>query len=411
MTDPPNQVVHTLDPGHTTLREVAKVFIRLGFTAFGGPAAHVALIEEQVVTRRSWVTREHFLDLVSAVNFIPGPNSTELVIHLGQLRAGLRGLIVAGICFVVPATTIILPLAWAYVKWGTLPRLQSPLQCIHAAVAAVVVVATIRFARTSIKGAFFAALALAAMLIAFILNPQVSTQILGQPVPIQPEIPILILAAIAGWIYTRCHTRHTTFAIFATPPAFWGDLAHLCWEMIKIGGTLFGSGYVLVSYLQTAMVDRHGWLTSQQLADAIAVGQFTPGPLLTTATFVGYVLGAGRFEGGVAGGVFGGIAATIAIFLPSFLLVAVFGPMIHRIRQSPAARGALDAMNAAVVALMVIAAFRLSAPIFQPAGGAGIHWLGLMIFCASLIALWKQVNATWLILLAGTLGWIFPTGT
>jgi chromate transporter len=177
--------------------------------------------------------------------------------------------------------------------------------------------------------------------------------------------------------------------------------------MLKIGATLFGSGYVLISYLQSSMVDRHAWLTPQQLGDAIAVGQFTPGPLLTTATFVGYILGSGPFGGGTAGGVIGGIIATAAIFLPSFLLVWVLGNTIQRIRNHPAARGALDGMNAAVVALMAIAAIRLLIPAVST--GKTINWLGISILLLCLLGLWKQINATWLILAAGAIGYVAPT--
>ncbi|HVT88506.1 MAG TPA: chromate efflux transporter [Tepidisphaeraceae bacterium] len=377
------------------LRELARLFGWLGLTAFGGPAAHVALIERQVVERRGWLDRQHFLDLIAAINFIPGPNSTQLVICLGQMRAGFAGLIVAGVSFIAPAMLLILPLAWMYVRAGELPQVQSPLRAISAAVAAIVAVATLRFARTALRSTLAAVVAILAIIIAPLLQ---------QRTAVKPEIPILFVSAIVGIVHQRTRSWNNKVLSIGLPLGFWPQIVQMFWELIKIGATLFGSGYVLVSYLQSSMIYQHGWLTPRQLDVAIAVGQFTPGPLLTTATFVGYLLGAGMFGGGTMGGVIGGIVATIAIFLPSFILVAIFGPVIQRIRNNSSARGALDAMNAAVVALMAVATVRLMTSAICSNDTRQISITGIFIFILTMIGLWKRINATWLILLAGAIG-------
>jgi chromate transporter len=378
------------------LRELAAVFTKLGFTAFGGPAVHVGLMESEIVTRRGWIDRQHFLDMVAAVNFVPGPNSTELAIHVGQLRAGFAGLLVAGACFIAPAMLIILPIAWGYVRWGALPALQPALRSVGAAVVAVVAIATLRFGRTAVKDPFAAVLA--ALTAVGAAGASLWTRV-------QPEIPALAVAAVAGtlWYGRRRSGGGAVLRAVALPLVFWREIGSMALYLLKIGGTLFGSGYVLVSYLQSDFVDRTGWLTQRQFLDAIAVGQFTPGPLLTTATFVGYLLGAVRFGGGAAGGIAGGVAATVAIFLPSFVIVAIFGPMLQRLRAMPWARAALDGMNAGVVGLMAAATVRLALPAVALPGG-GADWLNAGLLAAALVALANRVNATWVILTAGMLG-------
>lgn len=405
--------------------EVAAAFIRLGFTAFGGPAVHVALMEDEFVTRRRWLDRRHFMDMVAAINFIPGPNSTELAIHLGLIRAGWPGLVTAGVCFIVPAVLIILPIAWAYVTWGTLPAAGAAMAMIHCAVVAVIAVAAGRFVRSSVTDGFTAAVAVAGAAIAVGMTrfPQ-----------FQPELTALAVAAAAGVVMALRRRRPTAGVpdSVAAPPApnppaapederapslpptlplmaaagggaAAGSLAagfgQMALVFLKIGATLFGSGYVLVSYLRSGVVADHGWLTEQQLLDAIAVGQFTPGPLLTTATFVGYVVGHTTFAAGHPGGLIGAAVATTAIFLPSFLLVAMFGPVLQRVRHHRLARGALDAMNAAVAALLVVVCVQIAMAALATAG-----WIGATVLAASAVAMWRGVNATWVILAAGLLG-------
>jgi chromate transporter len=380
------------------LLEVAWLFTRLGFTAFGGPAAHVAMMEEEVVVRRKWIDRQHFLDLVASVNFVPGPNSTELAIHLGLIRAGYAGLVVAGVCFIVPAVLIILPLAYWYVRAGALPQVGAAMGGINACVVAIIAAAAWRFGQTAIRDRFTAALAIVAAAIGFA----------GARYPqIQPELLALALAAVLGAVYYgRPRVRLSAAPLLlplALSPSQWRDLAAMSLFFLKVGATLFGSGYVLVSYLQSGLVDEFHWLSKRELLDAISVGQVTPGPLLTTATFIGYVLGADKFGGGVPGGVLGAVLATVAIFLPSFLFILALGHVLPRIRANRYARGALDAMNAAVVALIVVVGWRLAAAALFPAGSPDP--LGLLIAAASLgaILVWN-VNSTWLILTAGLLG-------
>jgi chromate transporter len=407
-----------ITPPPHRLAEIARLFLRLGFTAFGGPAAHVALIEEEVVQRRRWIDRQHFLDMVSAVNFVPGPNSTELAIHLGQVRAGFPGLVVAGACFIVPAMLIILPLAWAYVTYGALPAMGSALVAVKACMVAIVVVALVRFAKTGIKDAFTATLA-AAALVASILFRYFDLP--------QQELIILAAAAIAGLLwYARRATVTPDPAPVPSPPhpptpsspsrapvlllplaapatPFAAQLLAMALFFLKVGATLFGSGYVLASFLQSGLVDQHHWLTNQELLDAIAVGQVTPGPLLTAATFIGYLLGARNFGGGTIGGVLGGVVATVAIFLPAFIFITFLGPLLPRLRANPLARGALDGMNAAVVSLiLVVSLWFARSVLYTP---AGVDWLATTIFLTSLtLLLATKINPTWLILASAALG-------
>jgi chromate transporter len=394
------------------LREIAALFTKLGFTAFGGPAAHIALMEEEVVNRRRWLDRQHFLDMVSAVNFVPGPNSTELAIHLGLVRGGHRGLVLAGACFILPAMLIILPIAWAYVEFGRTPRVEQALLGIKACMVAIVAIALLRFAKTGIKDVFTGVVA-AGALAAGIVLPR-----LGVP---QTEIIILAVAAVGGMVwYGRQNIQHSASNIQhpnreegRTPVLMMpvvgaaGVMASPMMKMslffLKVGATLFGSGYVLASFLRSGLVEQHGWLSDRELLDAIAVGQITPGPLLTTATFIGYVLGAQKFGGGAAGGLLGGALATFAIFLPSFLFIAVLGPMLNRLRQNPRARGALDGMNAAVVSLIAVVTFWLARTSLFANGQ--LNWLALAVFAGSLAALgFTKINATWVILAAGLAG-------
>jgi chromate transporter len=401
------------------LREVAALFTRLGFTAFGGPAAHVALMEDEVVRRRGWLDRTHFLDLLAAVNFVPGPNSTEMAIHLGYLRAGWRGLIVGGFCFILPAVLIILPLGWLYVTYAYAspsPHVVAALAGIKACVVAIVAAALVRFARTGVKDRFTAIIAIVATLIGFAADPAVTARLerhhflnagaARSIAHLDVDLILLALAAIAGAAWygrARLPTINASSMPLLAPLAQTlvgpsSEYVRMALFFLKVGATLFGSGYVLVSYLQAGVVDEHHWMTQQQLLDAIAIGQVTPGPLLTTATFIGYVLGHGRFGGGVSGGVSGALLATAAIFLPSFLFIAVIGPILPRIRRHPLARGALDGANAAVVALILVVSLRLGASALHGPVTIGIAIVSLIALLA-----WN-VNSTWLILGAAVIG-------
>jgi len=413
------------DSRKSSLRALARLFLRLGFTAFGGPAAHVALMEAEVVRRLKWLSEEEFLDTVSAVNFIPGPNSTELAIHVGQLRAGFAGLVTAGVCFIAPAMLIVLPLAWAYTTYGAAhpsPAVIHALTGVKAATLAIVIHALIRFTRTGIKDRFTTVLALLALIASFLAT--------HFTIP-QSEILILALAAIAGMIYYRPRTpskNSTTpvptllpqpaipnppsphfpislLPLAAIPSAFTAQLWTMSLFFLKVGATLFGSGYVLASFLHTGLVEQFHWLTEQELLDAIAVGQVTPGPLLTAATFIGYLLGHRNFGGGVPGGLIGGVAATVAIFLPSFLFVALLGKFLPRLRVNPYARGALDGMNAAVVALIATVTLWLGQSVLLNSATGQPALLPILLMLGSLIfLLTTKLNPTWTILAAALLG-------
>jgi len=411
MSDDPQE---TQEPSR--LGEVARLFLKLGLTAFGGPAAHVALMEEEVVNRRGWLDRQHFLDMVSAVNFIPGPNSTELAIHIGLVRAGWKGLIVAGVCFIVPAMLIVLPLAWFYVTYGATPGVGDALRGIKACMVAIVAVAMWRFAKTGIKDWFTASIAIVSFAVSVLL------QYFNVP---QPELIILGVASVAGFFwYSRAVASASegevravvknggksfkALPMIALPLAagagFSGQLLAMALFFLKVGATLFGSGYVLASFLHSGLVEQHRWLSEQQLLDAIAVGQVTPGPLLTTATFIGFVLGSRNFGGGTGGGILAGVVATTAIFLPSFVFIGLLGSLLPRLRASPRARGALDGMNAAVVALILVVTIWFSRSVMIRAGGE-VDVPSLCMFVAALaVLLLTRINATWLILASGAFG-------
>src|SRR5215216_1528326 len=322
----------------TELRELARLFTKLGFVAFGGPAAHVAMMRQEVVTRRGWMDDQEFLDLNGATNLIPGPNSTELAIHIGRERAGLPGLLVAGTCFIVPATLIVLAFAIAYKAYGSTPAGQSLLYGITPVVVAIVVQALWGLLKTAVKGALTAAVGAGALLLYLFAGV--------------PEIPLLFGAALlvfAAENARRWWGRVAAMAPLGIPlgllatvkaPAMGGILS-IFWSFLKIGSVLFGSGYVLLAFLRSEFVGP-GMLTGRQLLDAVAVGQVTPGPVFTTATFIGYLLG----------GLPGAVIATVGIFLPAFVFVWVSAPLIPVLRRSRVAGAMLDGVTVASLALM-----------------------------------------------------------
>lgn len=308
------------------LGQLALLFLRLGATAFGGPAAHIALMEDEVVRRRAWLSRDEFLDLVAACNLIPGPNSTELAIHIGHRKAGWAGLLVAGACFIFPAALIVGAIAWAYVRWGALPEVGYVLYGVKPVIIAVVAWAIWRLARTAMKTWVLGALAVASVA-AVVAGVNELVVLLGAGV--------LAMAGVAGG---------RAIAVAPVVP-----LVKLFGMFAKIGAVLFGSGYVLLAFLRSDLVDRLHWLTESQLLDAIAVGQITPGPVFTTATFVGYLL-----DGGA-----GAVVATLGIFAPAFVFVAVSGPLVPRMRRSRLAGAFLDGVVVASLALMGVVAVQL----------------------------------------------------
>jgi len=362
------------EPTRTSLLELALLFGRLGATAFGGPAVHIALMEEEVVTRRGWLTRAEFLDFLGATNLIPGPNSTEMAIHVGRVRRGLPGLLVAGISFILPAAILVGGIAWAYVRFGALPQITWLLYGVKPVVIAVIAQGAWRLAKTAVHSVWLGALGAAAGVAAA----------MGMD-----ALLVLGLAAATGAVWHMLHTGRTpkgATGMLAGGLAAWGpgsaSLGWLFLAMLKIGSTLFGGGYVLVAFLRSDLVVRLHWLTERQLLDAVAVGQVTPGPLFTAATFVGYLLQ----------GTPGAIVATVGIFLPAFVLVAVSGPLVPRLRRSPWTADVLDGINVAALSLMIVVSAQL-------ARTAVVDWVTATIAVVSAILLIRyRVNSAWLIL-------------
>lgn len=377
-----------------TLPELALVFLKLGTIAFGGPAVHLAMMEEEFVRRRGWITHEQFLDRLATANLIPGPSSTEVAIFIGQLKRGWRGLIVAGGCFIIPAALIVTAIAAAYVRFGALPEAQRVLYAIKPVVVAIIIQALGRLSRTGIRTVHLALVAaLAAILNVMGVTPVFVLLLAGvlsaASLALRGRL-FSLSAPLGGWFGTLAVSRMllATLATVAGAIAGRGVLVRLFLSFLKIGSVVFGSGYVLLAFLQSEFVEHLHWLTDRQLLDAVAVGQITPGPLFTTATFIGYLVA----------GVAGALVATVAIFLPGFILVAISGPIIPRLRRSPIFSATLDGVIGGSLALMAVVAWQLGkASIFD--------WTTLAIFAVSLIILLRfKIHSAWLIVAAAVVG-------
>ncbi len=365
-----------IDSHSSRLREVASLFLRLGFTAFGGPAAHIAMLHDEVVIRRKWLTDQEFLDLVGATNLIPGPNSTEMAIHTGFLRAGLPGLIVAGACFIVPAMFIVLFLAWVYVRFGATPQAEWLLYGIKPVVIAIIAQALWNLGRKAVKNPLTGGVA-ALVVGLYFLDVNAIILLLAGGLIVMILANLRRLSARGAAVFLLPFAAIPSLPLLSAP----FSLSLLFLTFLKIGSVLYGSGYVLLAFLRTDFVTRFGWLTDQQLLDAIAIGQVTPGPVFTTATFVGYLLG----------GVPGALLATLGIFLPSFFFVAISNPWIPRMRQSIWIGSLLDGVNVASLGLMAAVTWQLGvASLVDPL----TILIGLLSFL--LLARYK-VNTTWLI--------------
>ena len=374
------------------------LFLKLGAISFGGPAAAIALMEDEVVAKRSWLTRQQFLDMLGVTNLIPGPNSTEMAIAVGLARAGWGGLCVAGASFILPAALITAAIAWAYVRFGALPQAEALLAGIKPAVIAVIAIGVWRLGRSAVRNVGLSVLG-AAVLVGFLLGAN--------------PIAILFGGGLAGMAVTRLRARAQQAAAkpsgaaliwsgkvwpwpawpilamaTSVPVAQRVPLARIALFFLKTGAVLYGGGYVLFAFVEHGLVRDHHWLTQHQVLDAIAVGQFTPGPILSTATFVGYLLGGG----------WGAAVATLAIFLPSFFYVAALGPWLPRLRQSPGMAAFLDAVNVCAVALMAGVTVRLAIDALR-------GWQAWVIGLAALAALCKwKVNPAWVVLGGGLAG-------
>jgi len=341
------------------LDELALFFLRLGTTAFGGPAAHIAIMEDELVRRRKWLSRKKFLDLLGASNLIPGPSSSEVAIHIGYLCAGL---------------------GWLYVHFGKLPAIASVLYGIKPVVIAIVLQALWSLGRTAVKTTFLGLVAVLALVLSVLgVHPLLLLLLAGGAVCVPALRPSRVFLSVIPFLTIGG-------GILATTASF--SLVSLFLVFLKLGATVFGSGYVLLAFLRTDMVTHRGWLTDVQLVDAVAVGQVTPGPVFTTATFIGFILG----------GIRGAVISTIGIFLPAFLLVAISGPLVPRIRKSKPAGAFLDGVNVASLALMAAVTWDL--------GRASlVDILTVVLAAASLIALLRfRVNSAWLVLVGATIG-------
>lgn len=377
-------------PSAPPLSEIALVFAKMGATAFGGPAAHIAMMEEEVVRRRKWLTREEFLDLLGATHLIPGPNSTEMAIHIGYKMGAWKGLIVAGLTFIVPAFLLVWSLGWFYVKYGMLPAFQSIFLGVKPVILAVIGQALWSLAGAAVKDWILGALAVLALALSFVLENEILILVLIACVnlllrwkPKPPASQSLIAGLLGSMIF---YPTARLWAQASLPVQAVTESLFL--YFVKVGSVLFGSGYVLIAFLQNDLVNNYQWISQQQLIDAVTVGQFTPGPVFTTATFIGYLVSGHE----------GAVMATIGIFAPAFFFVAISAPFISALRKSRWTATLLDGLNVASLGLMGAAVVMLAKESVQ-------SMYGSVVFGLSLVLLMRfKINSAWLIVIAGLLG-------
>lgn len=371
-----------MKPKNGEVQEVGKLFLKLGTIAFGGPAAHIAMMEDEVVKKRQWMTHEHFLDLVGATNLIPGPNSTEMTMHCGYERGGWRGLILAGAAFILPAVLITMVFAWLYSKYGQLPEVEPYIYGIKPAVIAIILSALISLGKKALKNVELWVLGILTVLAA----------LLGVN-----EIVALFACGFAGLLlyFIRSHAKtangFSPLILLQAPLLAVQSGSLKIWLIfLKVGALLYGSGYVLFAFLDAELVS-NGLLTRQELIDAVAVGQFTPGPVLSTATFIGWQLN----------GFWGALAATVGIFLPSFVFVAILNPLIPKLRKSKAMSAFLDAVNVAAVAVILAVAIEMSRDTLT-------DWRTVLIAIISFAAVFvfKKLNSAFIVIGGAVLGYL-----
>ena len=375
-----------------SLKELALFFLRLGVTAFGGPAAHIAIMEDELVRRRKWLSREKFLDLLGASSLIPGPSSSELAIHIGYLRGGWAGLVIGGMCFIFPAALMVGIIAWAYVRFGHLPAVAAVLYGVKPVVIAVILQALWGLGRTAVKSTV---LAIAGVLCVALSFAQVNVLIIlfGTGAILAGNHAISAtrtekrktstLTFISAWRGARAGVARMfpwagATGVVAVIPGMWP----LFLVFLRIGSIVFGSGYVLLAFLRADLVVHRAWVTDAQLVDAVAIGQVTPGPVFTTATFLGYLLR----------GPAGALVATVGIFLPAFILVAISGPLIPMIRRSKTAGAFLDGVNVASLALMAAVSYDLGRSAIVDGLTAGLA------IASAVLLLRFRTNSAWLVL-------------
>jgi len=391
------------NPSHSPLVEVLWLFLRLGFTAFGGPAAHIAMMREEVVRKRQWVSSERFVDLIGITNLIPGPSSTELAIYLGYLRAGWLGLLVAGVCFIGPAMLIVLALAWVYVTYGALPQIGWLFYGIQPVVVTIIAQAIWNLGRTVFKGKLSVGLAIL-VLVCYFLGVNVLILLFGGAALYgllrllitrwhkKPPVTSLVVPLLGANLQAIFEPLGSFMRTGAAAPI---SLGLVFLTFLKLGSVVYGSGYTLLAFLRIDLVQNLHWLTDKQLLDAVSIGQFTPGPVFTTATFIGYVIG----------GWPAALLATLAMFLPSFVLIALIHPVASRFRQATWTATLLDGVNAAALALMVGVLVQLG----QHALMDVLTWAITLLTLVVLLRF--KLNSVWLILAGAVIGvlrfWIF----
>ncbi|MDF2553852.1 MAG: chromate transporter [Chryseobacterium sp.] len=367
-----------------TTKEIAKLFLKLGFIGFGGPAAHIAMMQQEVVSKRNWMSEQHFLDLLGATNLIPGPNSTEMAIHIGYDRGGWKGLIVAGLCFILPAVFITGIFAWLYKTYGTLPEIQPWIYGIKPAIIAIIIGAVYPLAKKSIKSVLLVFIGIFVLVLSFFGISEIYLMF---------GAGLLALA----FFYFKNKNKNTlqsfvplVFLQITNQNFFSETNIRLFWIFLKIGSVLYGSGYVLFAFLDTELVTT-GLLTRQQLMDAIAVGQFTPGPVFSSVTFIGYQIN----------GVSGAVLSTVAIFLPSFILVALVNPLMKKLRNSKSLSVFLDAVNVSSVAIIAAICITMAKETI-------IDWRTILIAIISAIVVFqfKNINSAFIVLGGALLGYV-----
>ncbi|MFB3387130.1 chromate efflux transporter [Flavobacterium sp. LAR06] len=367
-----------------SLKDIAKLFFKLGVIGFGGPAAHIAMMHEEVVKKRKWLTEAHFLDLIGATNLIPGPNSTEMAIHIGHEKAGWKGLLLAGLCFILPAVFITGIFAWIYKQYGQLPEIQNFVYGIKPAIIAIILGAIFPLAKKSIKSIELAIIGML-VLTGSLLNLNEIYLMFGAGL-----LALLITTVRNKKITNTTSFLSLTFFQIADTPILSVSNSHLFWIFLKIGSILYGSGYVLFAFLETELVAT-GLLTKHQLIDAIAVGQFTPGPVFSSVTFIGYQIN----------GLGGAIVSTVAIFLPSFVFVSLLNPLVRIMRNSKLFSVFLDAVNVASVAIIIAVCFSMAQDTIT-------NWRTVLIALLSIAVTFgfKKINSAFIVLGASFLGYL-----
>ena len=360
---------------NSKLKEIALLFLKLGAISFGGPAAHIAMMEDEIVKKRKWITREHFLDLIGATNLIPGPNSTEMTMHCGYERAGWKGLITAGICFIFPAVLITALFAWFYEQYGQLPNVKPFLYGIKPAVISIIIMAAYKLGKKALKSFEIGILGIVTLIVCLVgMN----------------EILALFSCGIMGTLLHLIKNSNFTNSFLLIPGFKSIGSFKIFMTFLKIGSILYGSGYVLFAFLDAELV-ANGWLSRNELMDAVAIGQFTPGPVLSTATFIGWQIN----------GFYGAIAATIGIFIPSFIFVAILNPLIPKMRKSKLIGSFLDAVNIAAVAIIAAVSIEM---------GKGIvtDWKMILIgiFSLTIVFVFKKINSAYIVMGGGLMGYI-----